>query len=114
MLQPNPPISGFAIHVTTCYVGGPDEITLITVVHDNEPVAYAEVHAVASDGTSQLIGRSPNTIGKVDSASADAFPDGTVRLWVSAALPKQPGATSFIQYIDFPKALPMMERDVSN
>jgi hypothetical protein len=112
MLQPKPPITGFAVRLTTSYVGDAAETTLVTVVHFDVSVPYAEVHAVTPTGESRLVGRSPTTIGKVDSASAEAFPNGTVRLWVSAADPHGgSGSTSFIQYFDFPNAVPAVARD---
>jgi hypothetical protein len=105
-IQPtNPPIANFAVHVTTSYIGGSDEATLVTVVHI-EPAgdtSYAAVYRVTGTGDSQLIGQSPPTIGKVDSASAEMIGAGTVRLWVSAAAaPHDPGSSSSIGYMDFP------------
>ena len=103
-MQPNPSIPG--IRQTISVVD--DNVTLVTVIQID--LLSAEVHAVNRDGTSHRIGRSePGVIGKIDSASARAFRDGTVRLVCSAAVPGGGGATSRIEFFDFPKALPAQQ-----
>lgn len=79
--------------------------TLLTVIHKNVPVQYAAVYKVYIDGSVTFIGRSEAN-GKDDSASAIAYENGTVRLYVSEADPGQSGSTSKVHYYDFPGALP--------
>jgi hypothetical protein len=100
-MQPNPPIPGIRQTITIV----DDNVTLVTAIKTD--LSAAEVWAVKRDGTSHRIGRSePGVIGKVDSASARAFRDGTVRLMCSAAFPGGGGATSHIEFFDFLNVLP--------
>ena len=100
-MQPNPPIPG--IRHTIAIVN--DDVTLVAAIRVD--LSFAEVWAVKRDGASQRIGRSePGAIGKIDSVSARAFRDGTVRLICSAANPNGSGATSHLEFFDFPNALP--------
>src|SRR5262245_49826819 len=99
-MQPNPPIPGVRQTITSV----DDNVTLVTAIKVD--LSAAEVWAVKRDGTSHRIGRSePGVIGKVDSASARTFRDGTVRLICSAAIPGGGGATCHIEFFDFPNAL---------
>lgn len=100
-MQPNPPIPG--IRHTIAIIN--DDVTLVATIRTD--LTFAEVWAVKRDGTSRHIGRSEaGVIGKVDSVSARAFRDGTVRLVCSAAIPGGGGATAHIEFFDFPNALP--------
>ena len=67
------------IRQQTCPVDDIDQTTLVSVVKID--LSCAEVWAVTRAGEERLIGRSSGT-GKVDSASARYYPDGTVRLCV--------------------------------
>lgn len=81
------------------------DITLVTVIHKDIPIPQAEVYKVTRNGTVTSIGKSEG-LGKDDSASAVAFYDGTVRLFVSEADPGGSGTTSKVKYYDFPNAVP--------
>lgn len=81
------------------------DYTLVTVVHKDIPIPQAEVYKVDRAGNVTSIGKSEG-LGKDDSASAVAFVDGTVRLFVSEADPGQSGTTSKVHYYDFPNAVP--------
>lgn len=105
-MLPNPPITGQTARLNTRLVGGPGEVTLVTVVHLNVKPSYAEVHAVERGGASEFIGRSGDPLGLDDSASAEYFPDGTVRLWVCKADDGASGVTTQVRWYDFSAALP--------
>ena len=100
-MQSNPPIPG--IRQTISVVD--DNVTLLTAIKTD--LSAADVWAITRDGGARHIGRStPGVIGKVDSASARAFLNGTVRLVCSAAIPGGSGTTSHVEFFDFPNALP--------
>lgn len=98
----NPPITGQAAKMTTTKVD--DNTTIVCTVHLNASPVFAECCAVARDGTQRRIGKSPSGY-RIDSASAEAFSDGTVRLWLSCWPDNQSGTEASIRYLDFPDAL---------
>lgn len=108
MTTPTPPIDGQAARLTTTQVDDPDESTLVCVVHLNVKPAWAECRAVTRAGLSRFIGRSPEGMA-VDSASAEYYPDGTVRLWMSCYPAGMGGASAAVGFVDFPSALQALD-----
>lgn len=101
MDEPTPRING--IRQQFCRVT--DDLTLVSVVVVS--LAYAELWVVTRGGAAERIGRTPDgAIGKVDSAGATFFNDGTARLWASAADVGGGGATSHTVWADFPDVVP--------
>lgn len=101
----NPIIAGQAVRITTSRVPWTD-LTLVTVVRFlGVPVPTAEVFKVNRAGAAIAIGRS-NLATRDDSAAAEAYDDGTVRLWVSEMDPGGGGATCHVEFYDFPNAVP--------
>jgi hypothetical protein len=80
------------------------DYTLLTVVHSTS-TPYVEIYRVHRNGTKTVIGTSDG-LSKDDSGVAIAYPDGTVRLYVSQADPGQSGTTSKVYFKDFPSAIP--------
>lgn len=107
MNEPTPPIAGQAARLTTCRVNTADEATLICVVHLNTSPAYAECSVVAKSGAARTIGRSPAG-WRIDSASAEAYADGTVRMWLSAWPEDASGTQAAVRWVDFPNALAIL------
>lgn len=107
MNEPTPPIAGQAAHLTTSRVNDADQSTLICVVHLDVKPSYAECCAVTRAGVSRPIGRSPAGY-RIDSASAECFADGTVRLWLSCWPEDQSGTQAAVRYIDFPNAFTIL------
>lgn len=108
MTQTTPPITGQAVRITTSRVPWVPGFTLVTIVHFlGVPVPTAEVYAVTRTGVATSIGKS-NLKTRDDSASSEAFEDGTARLWVSEMDEGAGGATCHVEYYDFPNAVPPM------
>ena len=101
----NPIIAGQAVRITTARVPWAD-LTLVTVVHFlGVAVPTAEVFKVDRAGVATSIGTSALAT-RDDSAAAEAFDDGTVRLWVSEMDATGGGATCHVVYYDFPGKVP--------
>lgn len=105
MIEPNPPITGQAAKLTTTRVSDADETTLVCVVHLNAKPVFAECCAVTRDGASRRVGTSPSG-WRIDSVSAEAYDDGTVRMWLSSYPDGASGTEAAVRWIDFPDAVP--------
>jgi hypothetical protein len=94
-----------SVRLTSCRVDDEVQTTLYAFVQFGANPTYAECWAVTRGGAARFIGRTPPSWGKVDSATPEYFPDGTVRLSCSVAEPGGSGSTSTIKWEDFAGAL---------
>lgn len=98
-----------SVRLTSCRVDDPDQTTLYAFVQLGATPTYAECWAVTRAGLARFLGRTPPSWGKVDSATPEYFPDGTVRLSCSVAAPGGSGSTSTIEWVDFPSQLEALD-----
>ena len=96
-------ISGFSSAVDAVKHNDTSETVVISVVHNNLPVARSSVYSVSKSGAATKLAES-DPVGKDNSVSSVVFNDGTLWMVVCEAEPGFGGATSKIDIYEYTKA----------